>query len=125
MRLARILAWLLLAAPVAAVAAEGAKLDCLPADVNPNDPVSLQRGAQVYVNYCMGCHSDRVKSGGLALSQLNLDAVDQSAEVAEKVVRKLRGGLMPPAGARRPDGPAARRGSDRVSRGSRGCSGPP
>ncbi len=51
----------------------------------------------------MGCHSDRVRSGGLALSELNLDAVDQHAEIAEKVIRKLRGGLMPPAGARRPD----------------------
>jgi mono/diheme cytochrome c family protein len=53
--------------------------------------------------YCLGCHSDRVRSGGLALSELNLDAVHQSAEIAEKVIRKLRGGLMPPAGARRPD----------------------
>ena len=53
--------------------------------------------------YCLGCHSDRVRSGGLALSQLNLEAVDQNAEIAEKVIRKLRGGLMPPAGARRPD----------------------
>src|SRR5690348_7504755 len=57
--------------------------------------------------YCMGCHSDRVRSGGLALSTLNLDAVGQNAEVAEKVIRKLRGGLMPPAGARRPDAKAA------------------
>jgi mono/diheme cytochrome c family protein len=53
--------------------------------------------------YCSGCHSDRLRSGGLALSELNLDAVAQSAEIAEKVIRKLRGGLMPPAGARRPD----------------------
>ena len=56
--------------------------------------------------YCMGCHSDRVKSGGLALSALNLDAPlanAQSAEIAEKVIRKLRGGLMPPGTARRPD----------------------
>jgi hypothetical protein len=57
--------------------------------------------------YCMTCHNDKVKSGGLALSQLNLDAVDQSAEIAEKVIRKLRGGLMPPAGAKRPDAHAA------------------
>ena len=57
--------------------------------------------------YCMGCHSDRVKSGGLALSQLNLDSVDQSAEIAEKVIRKLRGGQMPPASAKRPDARAA------------------
>ena len=53
--------------------------------------------------YCMGCHSDKVRSGGIALSELNLDAVDQHAEIAEKVIRKLRGGLMPPAGVRRPD----------------------
>src|SRR5262245_8499779 len=64
-------------------------------------PVSPQRA--LIDQYCMGCHSDRVKSGGLALSQLNLDSVDQSAEIAEKVIRKLRGGLMPPASAKRPD----------------------
>jgi mono/diheme cytochrome c family protein len=57
--------------------------------------------------YCVACHNDRLKSGGLALSTLNLDAPDQSAEVAEKVIRKLRGGLMPPAGAKRPDAHAA------------------
>ena len=54
----------------------------------------------------MGCHSDRLKSGGLALSSLNLDMPGenaQSAEIAEKVIRKLRGGLMPPGGAKRPD----------------------
>jgi len=57
--------------------------------------------------YCMGCHSDKVRSGGLALSDLKLDAADQHAEIAEKVIRKLRGGLMPPAGARRPDSQTA------------------
>src|SRR5688572_122390 len=64
-------------------------------------------GRALITQYCMGCHSDRVKSGGLGLSELNLDAVDQHAEIAEKVIRKLRGGLMPPAGARRPDSQAA------------------
>jgi len=54
--------------------------------------------------YCLTCHSDRVKAGGLALSELNLDAPDQHAEIAEKVIRKLRAGMMPPAGAKRPDG---------------------
>ena len=64
-------------------------------------PVSPQRA--LVEQYCLGCHSDRVKAGGLVLSELNLDAVEQHAEIAEKVIRKLRGGLMPPAGARRPD----------------------
>jgi len=53
--------------------------------------------------FCVACHNDRLKSGGLTLSALNLDAPHESAEVAEKVIRKLRGGLMPPAGAKRPD----------------------
>ena len=71
-------------------------------------PVSPQRA--LVDQYCMSCHSDRLKSGGLALSALNLDAPEQnaqSAEIAEKVIRKLRGGLMPPAGARRPEGHAS------------------
>src|SRR4051812_27142767 len=85
---------------------------CLEA-ANGRAPAHAQAVAQavpqpkaLLVQYCMGCHSDRLKSGGLALSALNLDAPadsPQSAEIAEKVIRKLRGGLMPPGGARRPD----------------------
>src|SRR3954462_1604161 len=67
----------------------------------PRPPIEQSRA--LVDQYCMGCHSDRLHSGGLALSALNLDAADQSAEVAEKGIRKLRGGLMPPAGARRPE----------------------
>ena len=52
--------------------------------------------------YCVGCHSERGKAGGLVLAGLDLNA-PQNAETAEKVIRKLRGGLMPPAGVRRPE----------------------
>jgi mono/diheme cytochrome c family protein len=69
----------------------------------PGPAPSGVEGRALIDQYCLGCHSDRAKAGGLALSALNLDAAHQSAEVAEKVIRKLRGGLMPPAGARRPD----------------------
>jgi mono/diheme cytochrome c family protein len=73
----------------------------------PTPAPSKVEGRALIDQYCMSCHSDRMKSGGLALSQLTLDDVQQSAEIAEKVIRKLRGGLMPPAGARRPDSHAA------------------
>ncbi|HUK33111.1 MAG TPA: DUF1592 domain-containing protein [Vicinamibacterales bacterium] len=69
-------------------------------------PAAVSPQQALVDQYCMGCHSDRVKSGGLALSALSLAAPTenaQSAEVAEKVIRKLRGGLMPPASARHPD----------------------
>jgi mono/diheme cytochrome c family protein len=63
---------------------------------------------QILINqYCVACHNEKLKSGGMTLTSLNLDAPGESAEVAEKVIRKLRGGLMPPAGAKRPDRQAA------------------
>jgi ubiquinol-cytochrome c reductase cytochrome c1 subunit len=87
--LARTLAWILLAAPLAAVASESVKLDRLPADVNPQDPVSLQRGAQVYVNYCLGCHSaaymryNRLQDLGLTEQQIRDNLIFTGAKVGE------------------------------------------
>ena len=52
--------------------------------------------------YCVACHNQRTKTADLALDTLNLSDVSAHAEVWEEVVRKLRGGLMPPAGVRRP-----------------------
>ena len=64
-------------------------------------PVSAHR--DVIATYCTTCHNQRLKTAGLALDRLDLDDVAGSAETWEKVVRKVRGGLMPPAGARQPD----------------------
>ena len=53
--------------------------------------------------YCVSCHNARLKTGGLALDQLDLSRLGEHAEVAEKVALKLRAGLMPPPNAPRPD----------------------
>ena len=56
--------------------------------------------------YCVTCHNDRLRTGGLALDGLNVAHVAEDLEaweVWEKVVRKLRAGMMPPAGRPRPD----------------------
>jgi hypothetical protein len=55
--------------------------------------------------YCVTCHNARLKTGGLVLEKEQLDfaRLADHAELAEKVVRKLRAGLMPPTDARRPD----------------------
>ncbi|MCC7176826.1 MAG: DUF1592 domain-containing protein [Acidobacteria bacterium] len=53
--------------------------------------------------YCATCHSDRGKAGGLSLAGFDAATADQHSEIAEKIIRKLRAGMMPPAGARRPD----------------------
>jgi hypothetical protein len=46
-----------------------------------------------------------LQTGGLALDKLDLAAMHDHAEVWEKVVRKLRAGMMPPTGMPRPDAP--------------------
>jgi len=58
----------------------------------------------VVQQYCASCHSERVKSGGLVLQDLdpNKTAATNSA-TWEKVVLKLRGGMMPPQSAKQPD----------------------
>ena len=59
---------------------------------------------QAFVNqYCVVCHNQRLKTGGLVLESLDITQVGPQAETWEKVVRKIKTGLMPPAGARRPE----------------------
>ena len=53
--------------------------------------------------YCVTCHNERLHTAGIILDKLDLNKVGENAELWEKVVRKLRGGQMPPAGAPRPD----------------------
>ena len=53
--------------------------------------------------YCVTCHNERTKVGGLELDKIDLARIPEGAETWEKVVRKLRGGMMPPQGMPRPD----------------------
>jgi len=53
--------------------------------------------------YCVTCHSDKLKTAGLTLEKIDVANVPANAEIWEKVIRKLRTGAMPPAGAPRPD----------------------
>jgi len=53
--------------------------------------------------YCVTCHNARLKTANLLLDQLDLAHLGDHAEVGEKVIRKLRAGMMPPTGMRRPD----------------------
>ncbi|MEO8679635.1 MAG: DUF1592 domain-containing protein [Vicinamibacterales bacterium] len=58
--------------------------------------------------YCTSCHNDRGKerAGNLSLASFDAAQVGRNplfSETAEKMIRKLRLGMMPPAGTRRPD----------------------
>src|SRR5271170_8287885 len=52
--------------------------------------------------YCVVCHNEKLKTGGLELDKLDTAHVGDHAEKWELVVRKLRSGMMPPSGMPRP-----------------------
>jgi hypothetical protein len=52
--------------------------------------------------YCVTCHNDKLKTANLSLEKLDLATAGDSPELWEKVIRKLRAGMMPPPGMRRP-----------------------
>ena len=53
--------------------------------------------------YCVTCHNSKTKAGDLALDAADVTKVGVAPDVWEKVVRKLRAGMMPPVGRPRPD----------------------
>lgn len=59
--------------------------------------------AELVNKYCVSCHNQRLKSGGLTLDTADAARVANSAEAWEKVIVKLRSRAMPPPGLPRPD----------------------
>jgi mono/diheme cytochrome c family protein len=74
------------------------------AAVSPAPDVSAQRA--LLDQYCVTCHNQKLKTANLLLDQLDLAKLGDHAAVGEQVVRKLRAGMMPPAGMPRPDSAA-------------------
>ena len=58
----------------------------------------------VVARYCVRCHNDRRLVGNLSLEGFKTGDAPVAAETAERMIRKLRAGMMPPPGARRPAG---------------------
>ncbi len=80
-----------------------------PAVAVAHTPTSITDSQTALVKqYCATCHNDRNKNnaGGLTLAAFDAARVgrdEATAEVAEKMIRKLRSGMMPPPNARRPE----------------------
>ena len=56
--------------------------------------------------YCSSCHSDKLKTGGVSFEGITAASIAKDPELFEKAVRKLRGRVMPPPGAKQPDSKA-------------------
>jgi len=79
-------------------------LACLAPHAQAQDPVDAHLA--LIKQYCSGCHSDKAKIGGISLQGVTAESVAKNPELFEKAVRKLRGRVMPPPGAKQPDGKA-------------------
>jgi Protein of unknown function (DUF1592)/Protein of unknown function (DUF1588)/Protein of unknown function (DUF1587)/Protein of unknown function (DUF1595)/Protein of unknown function (DUF1585) len=76
---------------------------CLGALLAVAVPATAQDSNSVISRTCTGCHNDRMRAGDLSLAGFDVGTAGQHSDVTEKVIRKLRAGLMPPPGVRRDD----------------------
>ena len=67
----------------------------------PPRPAPAELNA-VVKQYCGRCHNPTAKRGNLSLSAFDVGTAPAQSEVAEKVIAKLRSGMMPPPGSARP-----------------------
>jgi hypothetical protein len=66
-------------------------------------PASVPSERALIDKYCVVCHSDKLKTGGLSLQSLDMTNIPAGAETWEKVIHKVSLGAMPPQGMPRPD----------------------
>ena len=62
------------------------------------------------------CHSERRKAGDLSLATFDVAKATSAPEVAEKIILKLRAGMMPPPGSRKPAGDTLTQVADALER---------
>jgi cytochrome c5 len=67
------------------------------------EPGSAAASRAAFDKYCVGCHNQKLKTANLTLDTADLTKVAEHGEMWEKVILKLKLGMMPPAGLPRPD----------------------
>ena len=85
------------------IAILGAGFVCLTLSAAPSTPLSFREQNELIGRYCFRCHNDQLVTGGLTLESFDAAQAYDQAEIAEKVIRKLQTGMMPPITAQRPD----------------------
>ena len=73
------------------------------AGAEPGPGMTVESQQALVDQYCVDCHNEGLPSGGFSWSRIDLAQPERSAARVEEVIRKLRVGLMPPIGERRPD----------------------
>src|SRR5262247_970318 len=68
----------------------------------PRAQTPIEKHRATLDQYCVTCHNDRLKTSNLSLEHLDLATAGDHPDAWERVVRKLRAGVMPPPDVRRP-----------------------
>src|SRR5215469_2393846 len=92
--------------PIGLVAAMGLFGACTALAASQGPAASADAQLATVKQYCQGCHNDKAKTGGVSFEGITASSIVQNPELFEKAVRKLRGRVMPPPGAKQPDGKA-------------------
>jgi cytochrome c551/c552 len=87
----------------ASLAAGASALSAKAQQPSRSAPDSTDAPRALVTRYCVSCHSDRLKTGGLSLETLAAQPVADAADVWEKVLRRIHARQMPPIGMPRPD----------------------
>src|SRR3954469_19139918 len=67
-----------------------------PAALSPTELTGIVK------QYCVVCHNTQLLTGNISLEDIDVAKAPANAEKAEKMITKLRAGMMPPPGAPRP-----------------------
>ena len=78
------------------------------AATSPSSAATIEAQNKLVAQNCASCHSEKMKAGELVLAGFDAAKITDRPDVAEKMIRKLRAGMMPPPGARRPDAATTR-----------------
>lgn len=65
-------------------------------------PYSASDATGLLTTYCVKCHGDDALVAGLTFEHFDTAKPDVQAELAEKMLRRLKMGMMPPVGEKRP-----------------------
>ena len=89
---------------VFAAAVEDPESEAMPASFAARQAPALSVESQQALvdQYCLWCHNDVEQAGDMTLSGFDAAHPERSAELAERMIRKLRAGMMPPPGQSRP-----------------------
>jgi len=94
--------------PIVSAAPQMAKPAPAQKAIAPAAPAGAAQANEIVSDYCSSCHHDGKKSGGVSFETFDVAKVTSDPDLGERMIKKLRTGLMPPPTAKRPEADEAK-----------------